>query len=100
MVGDVAERPDAVDIGPLVVVDDDHASVVEQHTGPLEVETVGVRAAAHRDQHQVGLDGTAVGQVRAHPSVVPLDLGDVRVEPYVPLVLRDLGEPLRDLLVL
>ena len=53
---DVADGVDAGDVGAEMRIDDDAAAIVLLHAGGFEAEPFGVRHAADRDQHDVGLE--------------------------------------------
>ena len=54
---DVADRPDAGDLGAEFVVGLDLAALVGLEPGLVEREAVGVGLAADRDEDDVGFDG-------------------------------------------
>ena len=57
---DVADRPDAGDLGREVVIGLDLAALVGREADLVEAEAVGVRPAADRHQHAIGLDRLGV----------------------------------------
>ena len=80
---DVADRVDVRDVGAPLLVDGDHAALVDLDAAGLEVEQVAVGAAADGDEDEVV--GLRLGSVVAleldlEPVVVRLDPGDLRRE--------------------
>src|ERR1700722_9941732 len=52
----VADRIDAGDVGAEVRIDDDPAAIVLFHADGFEAKTFGVRHAADRHEHDIGVD--------------------------------------------
>src|SRR6185437_9287835 len=52
----VADRPDAIDARPAMLIDLDAAALIRLHTRTFAQQTFGVRSAAHRDQQFVDGD--------------------------------------------
>ena len=70
---DVAERVHAFGAGPRALVDDHVAALVGVHAGQVQVESVGVRAAAGRHQQVRPRDDPSVVQVDVDAGPVPSD---------------------------
>ena len=62
-VGDIAHRPDAVDIGFRKFVDDHRAALAERHSGLLQSQSGGVGRPAGGEQNLVVLQGMTVGKM-------------------------------------
>ncbi len=78
-----------------MLVGGDTLALVELDADSLEAETLDARAAADRDEHEVGVDGLAVPEVDGQRAVLLLDLRALLLE-----VQRDAAPPelLRELL--
>ena len=79
-VGDVADRPDVVDIGAAVGADRNRMIVVQCDTGGSKAEVLDVRPATDRPQQHVGLDRVAVLDNQADARRGLLDAFDPAVE--------------------
>ena len=74
---DVADRPDAGDLGAEVVVGLDLAALVDLEPRLVEAEALGVGPAADRDEDDVGLDRlgrAALGRLDRQRRLAALDV--------------------------
>ncbi len=93
LVGDVADRPDAIDDRAHVFVDDDRSMVVTRQSTQLGVEQVAVGLAAGGDQQLVDLDHLTHAVDRDRIAAA-LDLRREVFEMHVDPLREHLGEAL------
>ncbi len=96
----VPEGEDAARRGALVLVDDHLTAGRHLHAGLLRVEQVAVGCPAGGDQQQVAPHARAVLAPQLDAVAVSSDARDLAVAQDLPLLGRDIGEPLADRVVL